>query len=83
MQETQVLSLGWEDPLEKEIATRSISSHGEFHGQRTLASYSVWCHKDAEWITYQVRSRAGSALFVLHSDEILKQADLKPSNTII
>ena len=23
MQETQVLSLGWEDPLEKEMATRS------------------------------------------------------------
>ena len=24
MQETQVPSLGWEDPLEKEMATRSI-----------------------------------------------------------
>ena len=48
MQETQVLSLGWEDPLEKEMATHSIFLHGEFHGQRTLVSYSLWCHKDTE-----------------------------------
>ena len=41
MQKTQVWSLGREDPLEKDIAT-----HGEFHGQRNLAGYNPWDHKD-------------------------------------
>ena len=37
--ETWVQSLGQEDPLEKEMATHSIFLPGEFHGQRSLASY--------------------------------------------
>ena len=40
MQETQVWSLGWEDPLEKEMATH-FSIPGELHGQRSLASHIV------------------------------------------
>ena len=40
MQETQVQSLGLEDPLEKGIATQSKS--GKFHGQRSLAGYGQW-----------------------------------------
>ena len=39
MQETQVQSLGWEDQLEKEIATTPIFLPGEFHGQRDLVGY--------------------------------------------
>ena len=34
MQETWVLSLGWEDPLEKEKATHPVSWPGESHGLR-------------------------------------------------
>ena len=41
MQETQVQSLGWKDPLEKEMATHSVFLPGEFHGQRSLAGYIV------------------------------------------
>ena len=37
MQETQVWSLGWEDPLEKAMVTNS--SIKEFHGQRSLVLY--------------------------------------------
>ena len=33
MQETQVRSLGWEDPLEKGMATHSSILPREFHGQ--------------------------------------------------
>ena len=41
MQETQVLPLGQEDPLEKEMATPlQLFLPGEFHGQRSLAGYS-------------------------------------------
>ena len=32
MQETQVRFLGWEDPLEKEMATASLFLPGESHG---------------------------------------------------
>ena len=42
MQETQVWSLGWEDPLEKGMAIHSSILAGEFHGQRDLVGYSPW-----------------------------------------
>ena len=32
--------------LEKEMATHSSILPGEFHGQRSLASYSQWGHKE-------------------------------------
>ena len=36
MQETLVQSLGWEDPLEEEMATHSSILPGKSHGQRSL-----------------------------------------------
>ena len=39
MQETQVRSLGWEDPLEEGMASHSSILVGKFHGQRSLAGY--------------------------------------------
>ena len=45
MRETQVRSLGWEDPLEKGKATDSTTLAGEFHGQRSLVGYDPWGHK--------------------------------------
>ena len=38
MQETQVRSLGWEDPLEKGMAAHSSILPGESYGQRSLAA---------------------------------------------
>ena len=38
MQENQVPSLGWEDPLEKEMATTPVFLPGKSHRQRSL----VW-----------------------------------------
>ena len=51
MQETQVLSLGWEDSLEEEIATHSSTPRflpGKFHGQRNLAGYSPQGRKESD-----------------------------------
>ena len=46
MQETQVQSLDWEDPLEKEMATLPlVFLSGESHGQRSLAGYGPWGRK--------------------------------------
>ena len=43
-QETWVQSLGWEDPLEKGMATTPVFLPGEFYGQRNLGGYSPWVH---------------------------------------
>ena len=40
MQETQVRSLGQEDPLEKGMATHSSILVWRIHGQRSLVGYS-------------------------------------------
>ena len=37
---------GWEDPLEKEMATHSVFLPGEFHGQRSLEGYSPCVGKE-------------------------------------
>ena len=48
MRETQVQSLGQEDPLETGVATHSsilawgVFQPGESHGQRSLVGYSPW-----------------------------------------
>ena len=47
MQETQVRSLCWEDPLEKEMATHSSTLAWKSHGWRILVGYSLWGHKES------------------------------------
>ena len=54
MQETWVRSLGWEDALEKGMATHFMELPGELHGQRSLVGYSLWSRKESdmtEWLT--------------------------------
>ena len=48
MQESRVRSLGWEDLLEKEMATTPIFLPGESHGQRSLAGYGPWGRKELD-----------------------------------
>ena len=48
MQETQVRSLGWEDPLEKEMQPTPVFLPGESHGQRILVGYSPWGRKESD-----------------------------------
>ena len=45
IRDTWVRSLGREDPLEKEMATRSSILPGKSHGQRSLVGYSPWGHR--------------------------------------
>ena len=57
LQDTWVRSLGWEDPLEEGVATHSsILAWRIPHGQRSLADYSPWGHK--EWDTTEKLSTA-------------------------
>ena len=48
IQETQVLSLGREDPLQKRMGTHSVFLPGESHGQRSLVGSSPWGHKESD-----------------------------------
>ena len=48
MQEMQVQSLGWEDPLEEEMATTPVFLPQKSNGQRSLAGYSSWGHKELD-----------------------------------
>ena len=53
-QEIWVQSLGWEDPLEEEMATHSSILAWIFHGQRSLADCSPWGCKElemTEWLS--------------------------------
>ena len=47
-QETWVPSLAWEDPLEEEWQPTPVFLPGESRGQRSLAGYSPWCHKELD-----------------------------------
>ena len=50
MWETRVQSLGWEDPLKKEIAIYSVFLPGKSHGQRSLVGYSPRGRKESELV---------------------------------
>ena len=47
LRKTWVRSLGWEDPLEKGMATQ-VFLPGEFHGEKSLVGYSLRGHKDLD-----------------------------------
>ena len=47
-QETQVQSLGREDPMQQEMASHSSILAWEIHGQRNLASSSPRGHKESD-----------------------------------
>ena len=49
-QETQVQSLGWEDPWRKEWQPTPLFLPGISHGQRSLVGYGLWGHKEVDTI---------------------------------
>ena len=48
MQETQVQSLGQEDPWRREWKPTQVFLPGEFHGQKNLEGYSLWSLKELD-----------------------------------
>ena len=48
LQETPVQLLGWEDPLQKGMATHSGILAREFYIQRSLVGYTPWGHKESD-----------------------------------
>ena len=59
MQEMEVRSLGWEDPLEKEMAAHSSILAGKSHAQRSLMGCSPgWGHKESD-VTERLNTKTG------------------------
>ena len=48
MQETQVQSLGWEDPLEKEMATHSSVLAWRIPGMGEMVGCHLWGHTESD-----------------------------------
>ena len=48
MQEMWVPSLDWEDPLKEGRQPTLVLLPGKFHGQRSLAGYSLWDGKESD-----------------------------------
>ena len=46
--ETRVRSPGWEDPVEKEMATTPVFLPEKSHGQRSPVGYSPMCHRESD-----------------------------------
>ena len=63
MREARVQSLGWEDPLKKGMATPGFLP-GEFHGQKSLASYSILGRKESDTTEQQTLSLFITALLI-------------------
>ena len=53
IQETQVQSLDWGDPLEKKMQSTPVFFPGKSHGQRSLTDYSPWGLKSQTWLSDQ------------------------------
>ena len=73
IQETRVRSLGWEDPLEKEMTTHSsilgecLQCPGESHGRRSLTGYSPLGHKEFDF-TYKLGTHQSPRRVKKHTD---------------
>ena len=66
-QETRIQSLGWEDPLEKEMATHTgiLAWEKKSHGQRSLAGYSPWGCKELDMTEHEHHFMTSKANFHL------------------
>ena len=58
MWENWVRCLGWEDPLEKEMATCSSILAWRISWTEELAGYSLWSHKELTYDTGTVFTHA-------------------------
>ena len=47
-QQTWIQSLGWENPLQEEMAITPLFLPGKSHRQRSLAGCSPWGHKELD-----------------------------------
>ena len=80
MQETQVQSLGQENPLEKEMATHSSIRAWRIHGQRSLVGYNPrpWGCKESDTTERLTHNILIYKQGTVCSDELICEQELPP-----
>ena len=79
-----VWSLGWEEPLEEEMATHSSILPGKSCGQRSLACCSPWDHKESDatqWLNNR-KLRALSGIVLTWREEQISAQCLEKSTAL-
>ena len=76
VQETWVQSLSRGEPLGREWQPTPVSLPREFHGQRSLAGYSLWSHKESDTLEQLIHS-----LFLLDCTNLGTRLKVWTSNT--
>ena len=54
MQEAWIWFLGWDDPLEKEMASHRSILAWRIHGQRSLEGYSAYKSQESDRLSDQI-----------------------------
>ena len=70
LQETWVLSLGWKDPLEKEMATYSRTLAWKIPWMEELVGYSPWGHKEldtTEQLHWVILTKITISFYIFHT----------------
>ena len=80
MQERQVQSLGWEDPLEKEIATTSVFLPEKSHRQGSLPGYSPWGCKRAGHDLATKQQQKTSSMYLYVFSKVLTCSNCSKNN---
>ena len=65
----QIQSLGQEDPLRRTCQPTLIFLPGKSHGQRSLASYSPWGHKESDTIE-RLNTDINMELYSVYSNKL-------------
>ena len=71
-QQTWVQSLGQEDSVKLEVATTPVFLPGKFHGQRSLAAYSLWGCKELD-TTEQLSTNIFLYVNMVHLLQLMNQ----------
>ena len=79
MQETQVQSLGWEDPWRRKWQPTPVLLPGEFHWQRSRAGYSPWDLKESHRLAtkFHFHFQWSVILTFFESDQKCHQPDVE------
>ena len=77
MWETWVWSLGWEDSLEKGMATHYSILFWRIQGQRNLTGYSPWGHKELDTTEWLRHTHANDTMLTAESKQELKSLLMK------
>ena len=83
IQKTRVQSLSGEDSLEKKMTPTLVFLPGEFHRQRSLASYSLWGRKQSDTTEQLTHTHADFHTPKGHSCLFISTADFRAKLEIV